>query len=1333
MMRDMQKRAGWVVLFLTCACLFTRADTLIGVGETLAVTNTEDLGFSTIQMSAGSSLVFLGASASSPGLNEYTRTNTAILGTPGVTAYGTWTRVTTNAAYASDAITAQNTEYIYTGRWHIPAEGTYSFYENIDDAACLSVDGTRVLFDTVWNSESRKQDVAMKEGWHDLEIRVRNGSAGGGPFYANLRSGLLFSPVNDVIATNNQDNAYPFADSGDGSVLQTVHNGHLFQKVLVDGEVTFDLSGQGLDVPLAVTGSLWPQSGAAAAKITVEGGSGEILFGSAGADSNFLPFNVDVAFSGVADPAGVTFRDRSTVVASPTSCVWRVADGAVIALAGTNNLGVGDVVLTNHSIYVLTKTAVANDATIRVQGTNLTASIKPCTIDASGVWWGFPATYTNDIALEGENATVTFPLNSNFYLQGAISGTGTVVKTGSARAEILEGSDFVGTVLCSQGTLVFDSVSAGHSNNTVTVGANATLALYPPGYGATETVTWMKRLEGSSASGKVYLPVKQTLVVDTLEGTLGVEGGNASSSVLHINTLGSNAVISLIKNVTVEVDHIEPGASINLADESTSLAVTGTGNTLGKLTLASGEIAVSGAFTVSELTGSGTLVKSGDALLDIQFSTLTGGIRIGAGTVRCVTDLLPTNSVLNTLPALWLDASAENVFTQYKTYTFTNGFMVIERWNDCRAGAPGYFYQDRGQDQWQTYPYVMTNNQNGLSVVSFGSYQTTLPPAYESRLEARRGFLNPILTPRTVVMVFGSQNGGGAAAIGVKTGTNAFARGGASAADYRNPATPILLNGGYACWTNGLSVGATGTGMSGGYQLLSVSTVGQPVGALGWSTSYQNAGGQNYGEVLMYTNDLTTLQRVSVEAYLAKKWNLPYVAVRLAEVAVAAGATLEVGGSCTVSNVTGIGRVIVSGSATVSLSSLFAGSIEMAGGELALSDMPDVPDQTVVPADNLAVWFDPCQTNRIVFGSEVTPERPLAVAGLYDRTTDSRYLLGTCGTDLLTAVDRRPWLAVTNGPLGKTQYWIDFANNYGDTRGNTLRLNTNPSYIGTQTTMQVPTNVQSGFIVLDSSRGGGVPITYDVSATQVITRDNPQSVTSAVWGAGTTTSLKSGATYLDGKPINGATHGYSGTTELLSFVATNIFQAAYFGYYGGDNVATPNRERLGEIILFDTVLDDGTRADIEAYLMKKWLGKARSGYADMTEATVSGSGAVQAVRPSQLPAFDAGFAGSVALSGTAFDYTLTTNALGEYVMLPASAIPGTLSVAAAGTLTVNFAVKPSAGTYTVITYGAITGNGFANWTLNTTGSKPVGTVFLKATDTVLNLAVSSPGTLILVN
>lgn len=324
---------------------------------------------------------------------------------------------------------------------------------------------------------------------------------------------------------------------------------------------------------------------------------------------------------------------------------------------------------------------------------------------------------------------------------------------------------------------------------------------------------------------------------------------------------------------------------------------------------------------------------------------------------------------------------------------------------------------------------------------------------------------------------------------------------------------------------------------------------------------------------------------------------------------------------------------------------------------------------------------------------------------------------------------------MTNNPLGETLYWLDYTNIYsGDVAGNTLRIYRNPAYIGTGTTgYQTPTNVQTGFIVLDSSRGGGVPITYDVNASQVFLRSNPQSAASPIWGAGTTGAVTNGQTFLDGVSVNGAARGYSGTTELLSFVAINNVLAAFFGWYGGSDGANApkNRERLGEIILFESALGDTPRANIEAYLMKKWLGKARAGYSDATIATVTGSGTVTAPKPQLLPALDGGFTGSVALTGAAFDYTLTTNAVGQYVVAPATAFPGALSVPATGTINLTFAVRPRAGTYPVITYGSITGAGFSGWSLTTAGERPSGPVVLKSTGTALNVQIVPQGTLLL--
>jgi hypothetical protein len=123
----------------------------------------------------------------------------------------------------------------------------------------------------------------------------------------------------------------------------------------VSGNATFDLTQQGLDAPLNLVGGLWTTA-ENTATVTVSGGAGKMYFGGANTGINFIPFNTDVAFSGVENPEGVTFRNYSTVISWPASCPWSIADNATVALYGTNMLSAGDVFLTNYNIYVLSPT-----------------------------------------------------------------------------------------------------------------------------------------------------------------------------------------------------------------------------------------------------------------------------------------------------------------------------------------------------------------------------------------------------------------------------------------------------------------------------------------------------------------------------------------------------------------------------------------------------------------------------------------------------------------------------------------------------------------------------------------------------------------------------------------------------------------------------------------------------------------------------------------------------------------------------------------------------------------------------------------------------------------
>ena len=99
-------------------------------------------------------------------------------------------------------------------------------------------------------------------------------------------------------------------------------------------------------------------------------------------------------------------------------------------------------------------------------------------------------------------------------------------------------------------------------------------------------------------------------------------------------------------------------------------------------------------------------------------------------------------------------------------------------------------------------------------------------------------------------------------------------------------------------------------------------------------------------------------------------------------------------------------------------------------------------------------------------------------------------------------------------------------------------------------------------------------------------------------------------------------------------------EAKVFGYSGSTTATSPNYEIMGEWILYSKTLDDDTRRSIEAYLMRKWLGKQLDGFSDFRGMTVVGAGVLAAEGPEFLPELTDAFTGSLEFSRTAWDFTL---------------------------------------------------------------------------------------------
>ena len=256
---------------------------------------------------------------------------------------------------------------------------------------------------------------------------------------------------------------------------------------------------------------------------------------------------------------------------------------------------------------------------------------------------------------------------------------------------------------------------------------------------------------------------------------------------------------------------------------------------------------------------------------------------------------------------------------------FTNDFPLVEKWYDKRPEQRlNFFWNDRwkyddGTFYPQFYPYIVPNGLNGKPILSFGIHREAGSnglssewthvgsPGSANGSENRRMHLmqNPptgvvaeghAVYVHSCVMVFGSERGGGRCILGgykgnagtaidgthnpqcgdhfLRTGSGYGVENGIFQAKIEGAKTNV-----YETWVNGTSVICTNTPMSGSWDVISFHTdkagdTGRAFRNIGCPDDTNQSGGQDYAEFLVYSNKLTTAERMSVEYYLANKWGL---------------------------------------------------------------------------------------------------------------------------------------------------------------------------------------------------------------------------------------------------------------------------------------------------------------------------------------------------------------------------------------------------------------------------------------------------------------------------
>ena len=536
-----------------------------------------------------------------------------------------------------------------------------------------------------------------------------------------------------------------------------------------------------------------------------------------------------------------------------------------------------------------------------------------------------------------------------------------------------------------------------------------------------------------------YMLSKQNLTIDSLEKVgISVTGPTSTknSSTLTIGSIQAGFELVIEKGVPVTIGSLGEGVKIRYygTQVNTNAVNLAVGCTLGELEVPQGDTVYLNGGAVENVTGTGTLVVTGG---DVRLGSVaqTVNVQVQGGTVTFGSGAI-LSAVLGARPAIWLDASdTEKMVGAYNTgwadsrsgkkileahpavtfngsltATYTNGFPLVEKWFDKRPEQTlTYGWQDRCVNYESTlytlvYPYLVPNGLNGRAYMSFGEHgMTDLPDTVgtsrasgkenEHRERRRMPLMHDMhdskpqgdnINACALIVVFGSQQGGGRAIVGSYYGNDRWTGSNIGSANGNTSCTAKFLRGGTSndcdiaqalfesgnggsnaktVWIDGRQVDSSATGLNGDWQIISVTNKADTFRSLGegeYNKSAECSGGQNYAELIAFTNAITVAERQTVENYLALKWGLTDALSAKGSVTVAAGATVR----GAVANVSGAGtweldspemRLVLdgtsfagtlasSGTVTVadaaylpSFAPSFSGAAEVAGGNLSFT------------------------------------------------------------------------------------------------------------------------------------------------------------------------------------------------------------------------------------------------------------------------------------------------------------------------------------------------------------------------------------------------------------
>ena len=1120
----------------------------------------------------------------------------------------------------------------------------------------------------------------------------------------NVTDGMTFE-MTSIQGQNVQTDFNVYASYIDCSGVCTV-------KVLNDGgvdvrprfrlaantQLTLDLTARSGDGPI-FSGGFIAQQGA---KIVVKGDIGKFRFGRGGVGySAFAVFDADdISFVDSSDNAttgSVRFQGSSVWVRLPA--VEKVAftfdPAARIYAYGADVLeryknGDGDIAFSAFQLIETGHGAIPDGATVRVgAGGTFTLLHLNVTANYASISPIVDWTFTNDV--EMTDSTAKFAIASRY----AGDFTGTLSGSGSVSMDIYGDYSYVWDAgeknrvtftnpFSTSGALSLSSnkarlqLASGTSVGDFTCVDSA--AVYATGTSSMTTT-------GTATGGNIKVERGGALTLSAANGTISISGDSRYTSSLSLAALGADGRV--VYGASVAASSSVPGIHE---------IKTGAGGLflLGEYDLANIDVGVTGVKTIT-LSGSDNTVSSLAPGYEIELAdssasarvvsdgTNSPSIRLNGGALTLAAASTVSNILNRAL--LWCDASAEGSWTQNiyddnaMTYTVAYGdlknnvYPVVEYWHDVR-GAQSYAFRRLPTNNPANYisPHRVTGDWNG-PYMSLDTRSTDGSSRTCRFRITRNGAAANNVAVKLVVMVFDSSPGGGKAVLGNKNGD--FARANATLS------APVLPSACTDCavWLDGeAQADPTACYFNGGWQIVTIDPGTHTISGLALpdDTNMNAGGGMNVAEILIFTEELTDTERLRVERYLAEKWGLA---------AQYKGGTYS---NPVEARVYGAGSIALD--ADAALGGIYTGTVTLAGHTLDIPLCAAPTTNEVAAIANRAGWFDPSEEGSITFYQSKYGKR--FVQYLND------LVLGTAD-DAWTIYDN----SIANSVVARSDGWLDFRKgSSGSTEvsypnGARPRLKRRPNITGTSI---APMSVRTVIMAQDSSAGGGTPLstavdTGDSALGRRISSSGDSYTasdhTAPIIPSSADAAYKTAAVYLDGVAVDAATRGFNGRKEVFSSVYGTDLALGVFGDYQRNTYTNALGEMQGEIIgemlMFSRELEDSERNLVEAYLMRKWCGTVLPGYGDFTGATITGAGTVNVPSAAATPKFDSGFTGTVAFTNETLSFTIDASVSPTAAVNAIVAANGTVSLPAAVTIEAAIVPPAVAGSYTLISAGAL--------------------------------------------